>query len=335
MYIRIFAFLIFSLMLPTLAFAEESSLQVEPIYPENQVPATKGYFDLNAKPGEQMTLMLKLENTKDTPINVRVEKSNAYTSPAGGIFYEAETTSEDTELLDGGIHLVDYMDVKETVTIPANETMELPIQLTVPEISGETVLGGIKVTEETVKEDSEEVGEDEANFVINTETTYAVAIQLNLPGESKADFSVGTAGFIPTTAQVFVEMANNADLIQGNVSGTYAVQDSEGAEMFSGTMDSFIMAPKTKIRYPIAWNNKQLEDGDYTLVVNGKAGGQEFAVNEAFSISNDEVQEFAETTNPVAETDEKEKGGIPTWVWIAVAVLFGLAMFLLGRRKKK
>src|SRR5690606_37551673 len=191
MYIRIFALLLFSLTLPTFAFADETStsLKVEPIYPENQVPSTKGYFDLNAKSGDQMTLKLKLENTKGTPINVRIEKSNAYTSPTGGIFYEKETNSEDTQLLDDGIHLVDYMVVEELITIPANETMELPIQLNVPETVGKTVLGGIKVTEEKEKEDSEEVGKDEANFVVNTETTYAVAIQLNLPANSKSDFS--------------------------------------------------------------------------------------------------------------------------------------------------
>ena len=54
--------------------------------------------------------------------------------------------------------------------------------------------------------------------------------------------------------------------------------------------------------------------------------------NEANSI--EEVQEFAETTNPMAEVDEEENEGIPGWVWIIAAIAFGLLMFFMGRRKK-
>lgn len=334
MYFRIFALLVFLLTLPAFVFAAESpsSLQVEPIYPANQIPETKGYFDVNVKPAEKVTMHLLLENTSSEPINVRVEKSNAYTSPTGGIFYEQETDSEDTKLLDEAAHMADYMEVEETVTIQGNESVELPIEVTVPEIDGETLLGGIQVTEEKVKE--EQTGEDETNFVINTETTYAVAIQLNLPTKSEPDFSTGTAGFIPDTAQVFLEMANDAYLIQSDVTGTYAVQDSEGTEIFSGAMNKFIMAPKSKIRFPFAWNNEKLEDGNYTLKVAGKAGDKEFSVEEPFTISTEEVQEYAETVNPVAEVDEDNEKGIPAWVWIAAAIAFGLLMFFMGRRKK-
>ncbi|RNF39479.1 WxL protein peptidoglycan domain-containing protein [Planococcus salinus] len=335
MYFRIVTLFVFLLSLPTFVFAAESpsSLQVEPIYPENQVPTTKGYFDVNANPGEKVSMQLHLENTAQTPINVRVEKSNAYTSPTGGIFYGAETDSDDTKLLDDAIHLVAHMEVEESVSIPANGSIDLPIQVTVPETDGQTLLGGIKVTQVAEEQESaEEAGEDEANFVINTETTYAVAIKLNLPTTTEPDFSTGSSGFIPETAQVFLEMTNDAHLIQGNIEGTYAVLDSSGAEMFKGELNTFNMAPKSQIRYPFAWNHESLKDGDYTLKVDGQAGDEPFSVEEPFSISNEEVQEYAEVTNPTVEVEGD--GGVPMWVWIAGALAFGLLMFFIGRRKK-
>lgn len=338
MYIRTLALLVFLLALPTFAFAAESpsSLQVEPIYPENQVADTKGYFDVDVKPGEKLSMHLRLENTADTPINVRVEKSNAYTSPTGGIFYGIETDSEDTLLLEDAVQLVNHMETEETVTIPGNESLELPIEVTVPKTEGQTLLGGVKVTEvaDATEEEAAELGKDEANFIVNTETTYAVAIQLNLPAKSEPNFLTGNAGFIPTTAQVFLEMTNDAYLIQGNVEGTYAVLDSSGTELFKGIINNFNMAPKSKIRFPFAWNNETLEDGNYTLKVSGKAGDKEFSVEEPFIISTEEVQEYAETISPVAETEEDGEKGIPTWVWIIAAVAFGILMFFMGRRKK-
>ena len=336
MYIRTLVLFVFLLALPAFAFAAEppSSLQVEPIYPENQVSGTKGYFDIDATAGENVSMQLRLKNSGETPINVRVEKSNAYTNPTGGIFYASETDSEDTKLLDDAVQLADHMEVEETVSIPANDSIDLPIQVTVPDTDGQTMLGGIKVTQvaEETEEDAEELGEDEANFIVKTETTYAVAIKLNLPVSSEPNFSTGTAGFIPATAQVFLEMTNDAHLIQEDIEGTYAVLDSSGAEMFQGEMPAFNMAPKSQIRYPFAWNHETLDDGTYTLKVDGKAGEQQISVEESFTISTEEVQEYAEVINPTV--DVEEDGGVPMWVWIAGALAFGLLMFFMGRRKK-
>ncbi|WP_422122780.1 WxL protein peptidoglycan domain-containing protein [Planococcus sp. X10-3] len=334
MFTRILIIALLLLTFPLHASAAPSSLQVEPIYPDNQVPETKGYFDVNATAGEQVNLKLKLQNTEDIPITVRVEKSNAYTSPTGGIFYELAVDSEDTMLLDNAILLADIMDTEETVSIPANESIDFPIQVTVPQTDAQTLLGGIKVTqmEEAVEEEGEELGEDEANFVLKTELTYAIAIQLNLPTESEPNFSTGNAGFIAPTAQVFLEVSNNAHLIQGDVEWTYSVLDSAGTELFNGAVNTFNMAPKSKIRFPVAWNHEELADGKYTLVANGHAGEQVIATEEPFEISNEAVEEYAEIVNPTPVVNEGD--GIPVWVWIGAAIVFGIIMFLAGRRKK-
>jgi len=335
MFNRVLATIALLFLVPVYASAAEpTSMQVEPVYPTNQVPSTKGYFDVDAEPGEQLTLHVRIKNNEENPITVRVEDTNAYTSPTGGIFYEADVDSEDTMLLDDAIRMTDYLETEETVSIPAGESLEVPIQVTVPKSDGETLLGGVLLTQvvEAEEEEVQETGKDEAKFVVNTETRYAIAIKLNLPTKSEPNFSLGKAGFIPTSANAFIEMTNDAHLIQGEIDGTYSVKDSDGTELFNGTMNPFNMAPKSKIRYPFAWDYETLEDGTYTLVVKGHAGEKEFSSEETFTISNDEVQEYAERTNPTAELDSKN--GVPTWVWIAGAIVFGIIMFVVGRRKK-
>ncbi|WP_017381813.1 DUF916 domain-containing protein [Paenisporosarcina sp. TG-14] len=331
MFIRVFAMIVLIFSLPIYAAAESpSSMQVEPIFPENQVPATKGYFDVDVKPGEQLTLYVRLKNSDKNPITVRVQGANAYTSPTGGILYEPEVDSDDAMLLEDAVRMTDYLEVEESVEIPAGESFEVPIQVTVPESDGETLLGGILFTQEDEDEDVEETGKDEAKFVVKTETRYAIAIKLNLENKSEPNFSLGKAGFISDTAKVFIEMKNDAQLIQGEIEGSYSVLDNEGTELFKGVMNPFKMAPKSKIRFPFAWDHETLEDGTYTLAIKGYAGKNEFSTEENFTISNKEVQEYAEKTNPVAEL----KQGIPTWVWIVGAIVFGIIMFLMGRRKK-
>lgn len=334
MFIRFLIAFIFLLSLPAYASAAENreAMDVQPIYPDNQVPTTKGYFDVDVQTGEDLTLHLRLKNNDEEPITVRVEKANAYTSPTGGIYYKEEVNSEDTELLEDAVRLAEYITVEESVTIPANESLDLPVQVSIPEVDGETLLGGIQVTQiEEKKEEETVTSDDEANFTVNTETTYSVAIKLNTSKISEPEFSTGQAGFIAETAQVFLEMVNDAHLIQGEIEGTYSVLDNEGTELFTGEAGPFNMAPKSKIRHPFPWNHETLEDGDYTLVFNGRAGEQEFTAEENFTISNEAVEEYAEIINPSPVVDQNQ--GIPAWIWICAIIISGAVLFLLGRRK--
>lgn len=334
MFSRIVLIIIFILSLPVNSWAAESSIpmQVELLYPANQVPSTKGYFDVDVHPREQVILYVKLKNSEEKSITVRVKKANAYTSPTGGIFYEVDIDTEDSMLLDDAVRMNNFVETEKTITIPAGESLEVPIQVTVPDSDGSTLLGGILFTQipEQKEEEVQETAKNEAKFIVNTETTYAIAVKLNLPTKSEPNFSLGEAGFKSSTAQAFIEMTNDAHLIQDKIEGSYAVIDNEGNELFNGVMAEFKMAPKTKIRFPFDWDHETLEDGMYTLVINGQAGEKEFTAKETFTISNKQVQEYAEKTKPTVDVQKE----IPMWVWIIGAILFGIVMFFLGRRKK-
>ncbi|WP_067727693.1 WxL protein peptidoglycan domain-containing protein [Oceanobacillus damuensis] len=336
MKIRLFFILGFFLCcLPINTFAQDevAPLEIEPVYPDNQQPETQGYFNLLVEPGETQTIELKVTNNLETELTLTGSTANAYTHPTGGMLYGTNIDSDNSRLLEDAILLADLIEIEETITIPSQSSVNVPIEIAIPEEDGQTFLGAVILTTEPMSMETEETNEeDAANVILNTETSYTVALQLNLPVETPSDLSLGEAGFMNETGEVFIEMTNNVHLIQEEIMGTYSVADQEGAELFSGEIPSFKMAPKSQIRYPIPWENESLDDGTYTLNVNGTAGGNEFTASESFTIENEDIQEYEEKNVP--ETNTSDNNGIPIWVWVAGAVVFGILMFVIGKKVK-
>jgi hypothetical protein len=321
---------------PITLLAAETTIpfEVEPIYSNGQIPSTKGYFDVMVNPGEKLTLRTRIKNNLNKGITVKMKATNAYSNPTGGILYGAEMNSNRTVLLGDAVRMADYIETKESYTIPASSSIEVPIQVTVPINDGQTLLGGILFTlVGESKDEFQETLKDQAKFRINTETTYAIAVKLNLPNKSVPQFSLENADFIPERAQVFIEMKNDAQMIQEDIVGDYAVMDSSRKELFTGHFNSFKMAPKSKIQYPFNWNDEIIKEGTYILFVSGTAGDIEYSSEKTFSIQMKDVQAYAEQSQPRVEV-QKGNQGIPIWLWIIGIFLFGFIMYVMGRRKK-
>jgi hypothetical protein len=308
-------------------------LIIEPIYPPNQNPDTKGYFDLSVNEVENQSISVRITNNKDEEITVRMKSANAFTNPTGGMMYEQQIDSLDTVILDDAVKMAEYIDIEDTVTVPPSSSIIVPIKLMIPNFDGQTLLGGVLFTTQGGESNQGgEVEEGKANFIIKTEMVNAIAIQLNFPNTVEADFSYGKAGFNAKNASVFIEIINNAQKIQGEIKGTYKILDNKNNELFYGEYGPFKMAPKSKIRYPFNWGNEILEDGTFTLVINGTVGEEKVAVSKSFTIGNADVEEYVERTQtslPQAKIDN----GVPTWLWIVGAVIFGFVMFLIGKRR--
>jgi hypothetical protein len=326
-----FGVLILNIPVQTAAAEEEVPLEIEPVYPENQETGTKGYFSLAMDPGEEQTVNFRMTNNLDEEVTLSAEPANAYTHPKGGILYNPSVDSPNTRLLDDAVSMKDYLSLDETVTLEPESSEEIPVTVEAPDVAGQTALGAVVFTTEVSEQEADgSGGNEEANIVLNTETSYKLAVQVNLPNESTPDFSVGEAGFLTETGQVFIEMTNNAHLIQDDILGDYIVTDSEDEEVFSGELAEFNMAPKSNIRYQIPWNNESLDDGDYTLTLNGSAGDDNFSVEEDFTIAQDDIEEYAEINTP--EVNEPDGFSMPIWVWILAAALFGGLMLVLGKK---
>jgi len=338
-------FIAFLLLLPILyintflnvaaAEAAELPITIKSIFPDNQKAGITGYFDLQVSSGEKQTIFIQITNNKSEDIVVEIIPTNAYTSPTGTIFYKEAADSPETILLDEFFALSKCLSLNKEVAIKAKETVKVPIEVTAPNIDSGTMLGGILISEkekvdENVNEEIEKIEKDTAKFRVLTKTAFALAIQLDFPNQANPAFSFGKAGFKPNGAKVFIEMVNDATLIQRDISGVYEVTNKDGEKLFAGEIAPMIMAPKTQINYPFPWGNPTLEPGNYTLSINANVAGEEIAIERVFKIDNNSVKKYAESANqPIAQTQT----GIPYWAAILAVVILGGLMFWFGKRK--
>jgi|GEM_PF-730224 len=340
--IRFFTFMfVLFIILCTAAFpcvasagAAEQPMSVKPILPEKQKAGVTGYFNLLVNSGDKQTIYMQITNNKKENIVVTFAPANAYTRPEGGIFYDAEIDSPETILLDKFFALSNYILIDKEVIIKPNETVNVPIEVTVPDIKSGSILGGVLISEKApASEDvKEETKKDEAKFKVITKTVFAVAIQLDLPNMPTPAFSFGKAGFNPVGPNVFIEMRNDAPMIQRQISGVYKVTNKDGQELFAGKFEPIIMAPKTQINFPMHWDSSVLEPGKYTLTITANVAGNEIIAEENFNIDNAAVKEYAEKANqPIAQPQT----GLFYLLIIPVVAIVGGFMYWLGKRKAK
>lgn len=309
-------------------------MSVKPILPENQQAGVTGYFNLLVNSGDKQTIYIQITNNKNEDITVTFTPANAYNNPSGGIFYDTEKDSPETILLDQSFALSNYISIDEEVIIKANETVNIPIEVTVPDMNSGSILGGVLISEKTPssKVVNEDTKKNEANFKVITKTVFAVAIQLDLPDMPSSAFSFGKVGFDPVGPNIFIEMRNDAPMIQRQISGVYKVANKDGQELFAGKFESIIMAPKTQMNFLIHWDSTTLEPGEYTLSIIANVAGKEIIVEENFNINNTAVEKYAEKVNqPIAKTQTGT---------LYIIVIFGVVtsggfMFWLGKRKSK
>ena len=317
----------------TASEATELPMSIKAILPDNQKDGVSGYFNLQVNPEEKQTIYIEIQNNKSEDILVNLRPTNAYSQPTGGIFYDVDVDSPDTAILDEAFALSQNISMENEVVIKANETVEVPIEITVPNMNKGTIIGGVLIEEkvEVSEQASETLEKDTAQFKVITKTAFAIAIQLDLPEQAESAFSFGEAGFNPIGPNVYIEMLNDAPIIQRQIAGEYKVSDEEGQELFSGNFEPIIMAPKTKINFPMNWDSSALESGKYTLSITADVAGKEMLVEENFEINNDSVKEYSERANqPITQTQE----GIPYWVVIvAVVISVGLTLWFVKKRK--
>ncbi len=311
-------------------------MTINVILPVNQKAGVTGYFNLQINSGEKQTIYIEIINNKSEDIVVNLMPTNAYTHPAGGIIYEAKMDNPATSLLDDSFALSKSISMASEVTIKAKQTVKVPIEVTVPNMNQGTVMGGVQIWESTVpsQQTNETVKEDTFELKVITNTVFAVAIQLDFPEQASPAFSFGKAGFNPVGPNVFIEMRNDAAMIQRQISGVYKVTNKDGQELFAGKFEPMIMAPKTQINFPMHWDSSVLEPGKYTLSITGNVAGKEIIAEESFDISNAAVENYAERANqPIAQT--QTQAGIPYWVAMAAVVIIGALMFWFIKRNKR
>lgn len=326
-----------SFLVKTSAQEMDAPFSVEAILPDMQMEGVSGYYHLQVNPGDDQTVFARIQNKRNHDITVHVLPLNSYTAPTGGILYEESTESENTKLLENATLMSELLVVEPFIELSGNETVEVPIHISVPDTDEGTFLGGLlfaAVGEDTLEE-MEDQGEEEGDigFIIRNEITFTLAVQLDLPNTPTQNFAMGDVGMNihPSGPEMYMEFINGAQMILRGTHGYYRVENESGEELFAGDFEAFTMVPYSEIRFPVPWEHDALEPGQYHVFISANVLNEEVTAERTLEIEGEQVREYEEIRK---DATEQTPTGIPVWVWVIGGVVVAVFFYWLGARRK-
>lgn len=280
--------------LPTFIHATDDSSQIPLIFspelPESQVKGIEGYFHLQVESGQYQELWIQINNPNPEPVTVAIQSANAITAPNGGIIYVSQEETQDGSILDRKYEFATVVSVQNVVEMEPNSIQRIPITVRPTLVEG-TLLGGLLFTTEQISSINNSDKLQRNTFSINNRFVYAMAIQLDFPGESipKLSFEQAYLELVPSEPRLNIKIKNDSPMIIKNISGEYRVYSDKGLLLFSNTLPIFTMAPKTEMAYPAYWNYETLKSGNYFVELTLNYENEIVEERKEFSIHTDNI----------------------------------------------
>ena len=314
----------------TVSFADENTnhFSVSPLNPEtNEVQSS--YYDFNVTPEENKKIAIRVFNSSNQEMDFNIELNDATTNDNGITSYLAEDERDSTLKLG----FSDIAKIKEsTVTIPANSSEDVPINITVPKEPFEgVILGGIRVTNSENKDSKEEKKAGVTSKVAYTvgvvmresETVIKPEIKLNGVSADQRDYrnyiSANLQNIKPTMVKSLEVKAE--------------VYSKNNKLMYRTDRDGMRMAPNSNFNFGISLEDQKLIPGMYTLKLSGEADGVPFSFEQKFEITKKEANKY--NKNAVFVADNTSINVV--WYFVAGIILAAtiIVLFIRKRRREK
>ncbi|WP_265456017.1 DUF916 domain-containing protein [Enterococcus sp. HY326] len=282
-------------------FATSSGLNllVSPLLPDNQLTAKVNYFDLLLKKEEEQTVTVVLNNPTDQDRVVAIEVNPATTTYNGTVEYEDKEPNEDLV----PFNICDAVEVEERIELPANQTIDVPVTIKMPDVAFDGVVaGGLKlreITEETAKTETSAESTDKATddrtdvttedsttestfaeesreSVVTNTYTYVIALLLSQNKAAVApEITLGGMSLknVKNQDAISLELVNEANAYAQDVRVEATISLEGGDESFTSEQSNMKIAPASIFNYPVEVESDLLA-GDYlveTIVYSEKA----------------------------------------------------------------
>lgn len=316
------------------AHGDGMPISIRAIQPENQ-QSEVSYFDLRMIPEQKQTIELAVTNASDKEVSVHIQTNPAQTNDNGVIIYSE--SDKDNRLKSREISFSDIASVDTFVTVQGNGTVQVPIELTMPDTwyDGE-IIGGIYITLSEPKETESEVKSKSTMAVIN-KFEYSVGVRLT---ETATPISSDIKLRSINPAQVVrrnvlkVTLENPTTTLIDNLSYEAKIYKKGKNELYrEANVSNYRMAPTSAFDLGIPWGNQKFDSGDYRLelMAYSKDTNQTWKWKKNFTITDKKANQL----NEVALGLEQ-----PEFPWITIIsgiliVCVLLLLFLILRLKKK
>ena len=319
------------------AQANMGGFSVTPIFPDNQDPAARGYFDLRVVAGQRQEIAVEVGNDRESSIDVTVSLITAGTNLSGYVDYSSNTLQDETMLHPFGD--IASMAGDATVTVPPGESRVIPIYIDIPaEGFDGIILGSVHALLELTEE------ELEAGGMIVNRFAHVIVVRLQ-----ERDETIGTnflldeveARLINYRTSIVANVRNpQPRLTMGALASARIYLAGSNTPVFVRENVHVDFAPNSV--FPFIMMDEAgygLQAGDYIAQIEVTHDGISWHFEHEFTIEPQEAASLnAAAVNVQQQAPTLLGGGVSTNVIIAVAagallVVLGALMMILKSRR--
>ena len=259
-------------------------------YPANQVGEENGYFDLEAEPGTEQTVNLRLNNGGSEKVVVTISVNGTKTNSNGVLEYGPTDIKNDTSLK---FPFEKIVSAPKEVEIPANDSKVVPIDIKMPETSFDgMILGGIHMK----KKEKEEKVEAQGATIRNT-YSYIVAMKLQNhqdPVKPEIKFNHATGSQRNYRNSVVINFSNvTSSLIKDKMDVESQISKKGSEEvLYERKQKGMSMAPNTQMDFYVSMGGEKMQPGDYVARTLVTIDDQKWEEKLAFHISKEEADKY-------------------------------------------
>ncbi|MGX6962976.1 DUF916 and DUF3324 domain-containing protein [Vagococcus xieshaowenii] len=324
---------LFSSMVTAAEFvsASEFNFSVDTVLPNNQREGST-YYDLVMEPNKQQEIITKIKNHTNREIEVEVSIEPATTNINGVVDYSKTEKSVDET---APFNIKDYVKANEqTIKIPANETCEYKLKISMPKnkFNG-IVAGGITFKELEEKKEKKEKSESQS-MAIENKFAYSIALLLR-QNEISLDSDLKLINVRP-------DQLNGRNVIYSDLQNPIAkylnkltvdaklTKKGKNETLFEASNENMQMAPNTTMSFPIRLDGKKLEAGKYTMYINASSGENKWQLEKDFEITAERARELNKTDVSI----EEDNSMLFIYIGIGILIVLMLIIIILLIKKK-
>lgn len=300
---------------------------VSPVFNQNQIERNSSLFYVKTTPGEEQTVEVNIRSTQKSPVVIKINMFDAFTSYLGTIQYEAPKKIKNRdETLKNSVSEVVSSEEKE-VTVENFEEKTVKIKITPPKDEYQGVkMGAI----EFLSDQKEQKG------AMQMKGSFQVGVILASSGDQFND------GEKLEMKEVKAQLDRGARLVTANlqnpesktlenlkIRGTITDKKS-GKKIKEREMKGVSMAPNSNFNYEMDWGLAELPAGKFHYSMNVKNDFHEWKFEKDFEISG----KLASDIND----ESAYKILTPSWIKLVSivqgVVLVIIIILLIVRRKK-
>lgn len=265
--------------------AGTSDIAISPVYPSNQI-SKNGIFDLKVEPGQTQTVSMKIANLSKEAKTLKITATTAYTSDGGVLAIDRDTIPKSETLKYKFQDLVAKDDRTKTVEIPANQILEVPFKLNIPQNKFDgLIVGGLLVQTDNTANPINNKG-----VSVKNKFAYAMSVVLKEQDQTaEPSLKLGTikAGKVGSSIKVKTEFKNTAPAIVSDMSvDSVITKKDSNTIMGKTTQNGMSMAPNSQFSFANNWNKKNILPGNYHYKATVQtADGHHWLLEKDFKIS--------------------------------------------------